>query len=172
MPGRYKGKIVDCDSGAVGANNTPLVKLMFKLGFNDKVLTWTGWFSDKVNQKTGKTYTELVLEKLVQCGFTGKCPSEMAKNKKDINKLFDTEKEWDLDIDYQEDKDGKKTKYFEVKWINNPKKSMKLDENKSVEVFKRMNLAGELARIKKSAPVNVKTVVEAQSKINESEIPF
>ena len=112
-PGRYKGSIVGCDSGTVGENNTPLAKLFFKIEEVNKTITWTGWFSDKVNAKTDKTYTELVIEKLIECGFTGKCVSEMSNPKADPSTLFNTEKVWDLDVDYQTDKNGNKTKYFE-----------------------------------------------------------
>lgn len=164
LPGRYKGRIVGCDSGAVGDNQAPLAKLFFKLEDHGKVITWTGWFSDKVNQKTDKTYTELVIEKLLECGFTGKCVSEMSNPSNDINTVFNTEKIWDLDIDYQTDKNGVKTKYFEVNWINDPEKSMssKLDHTQAVQVFKGMNLSGEIARIRKGMPVDAKKVKQVQ----------
>lgn len=174
LPGRYKGRIAGCDSGAVGENKTPLAKLFFKLEEGGKVLPWTGWFSDKVNQKTGKTYTELVIEKLLACGFTGKCVSEMSNPKLDINAMFNTEKVWDLDIDFQEDKHGVKTKYFEVNWINDPDKSAssKLDHAQAVQVFKGMNLGGEIARIRKGMPVDAKKVKDVQDQQMQEQQTF
>lgn len=173
LPGRYKGRIVGCDSGAVGDNNTPLAKLFFKLEEGGKVLPWTGWFSDKVNQKTGKTYTELVIEKLLECGFSGKCVSEMSNPKVEASNLFNTEKVWDLDIDFQTDKNGAKTNYFEVNWINDPEKAMssKLDHTQAVQVFKGMNLGGEIARIRKGMPVDAKKVKQAQDNMQQNTSP-
>ena len=163
MPGSYKGHIVDCDAGAVGANNTPLVKVVFKLETGDKV-TWTGWFSDKVNEKTGKTYTELVVDKLVSMGFSGKCVSEMSSLERNVPTLFDTNKVWDLEIDYQTDKDGKILEYFEVKWINDPEKqgTSKLDHVNAVTVFRGMKLGGLLTQAKKNAPARVEAKQEIE----------
>lgn len=169
MPGRYQGRIVACDSGAVGTNKTPLAKLFFKLEETGKTLPWTGWFSDKVNQKTGKTYTELVIEKLIECGFTGKCVSEMSNPNAVISDLFDTDKVWNLDIDHQTDKDGKKTEYFEVNWINDPEKTgtSKLDHVEAISVFKGMNLGGQIAKLRKGAkPTPKKKPVKKEADYN------
>lgn len=165
MPGYYEGKIVKVDSGAVGENKTPLVKVFFKIESLNAVVPWTGWFSDKTNAKTGKTYTELVIEKLVQLGFLGKCVSEMAEPNADVSKLFkNPEKVWSLDVDFQTDRNGQKTKYLEVKWINDPEKSgtSKLDHAQSVEVFKGMGIKGLLSQARKNAPVDAKEVKKAQ----------
>ena len=151
-PGRHQGRIVGIDSGPVGQNNTPVAKLFFEIDGIRKVVSWSGWFSEKVNQRTNKTYTQLVLEKLIECGFSGKCVSEMSDRSKRVEELFNTEKVWDLDIDYQTDKDGNVTQYFEVKWINDPDKpfTSKLDHGQAVQTFKGMNIGGELARLRQN----------------------
>lgn len=167
LPGNYKGRIVGMDSGAVGENNTPLVKIFFKV--EDKTLPWTGWFSTKVNQKTGKTYTELVIEKLLDLGFSGKCVSEMSDPNKDVNNLFNTSKEWDLEIDFQKDRNDIPTQYLEVKWINDPDKpsTSKLDHKQSVQVFSGMNIKGEIARLRKGRPVDA-----PKQDVTPNDIPF
>lgn len=173
MPGRFKGKIAGCDSGAVGANNAPMAKLFFKLEGETGLYPHTMWFSDKVNEKTGKTYTELVVEKLIEHGFRGKCVSEMSDEKIDVSDLFDTEKEWDIEIDYQVGKDGQITKYFEAKWVNDPEKSgtSKLDHAKAVSVFKGMGLGGMIAQ-KRGAVKKTETAPGTTENFAADEIPF
>lgn len=174
MPGRYKGKIVSCDSGAVGVNKTPIVKLSFKLAEVGKILTWTGWFSDKVNPRSGKTYAQLVVDQLVDCGFSGVCPSEMSAPNVSVSTLFDTEKEWNLDVGYKTDKDGNQTKYFEIKWINDPDRtsSSKLDHVEAISVFKGMNLGGMIMQARNGKPAP-KTKAPAKTfQVNPDDIPF
>lgn len=156
LPGSYKGKVCGMDSGAVGANKTPVAKVIFLLE-NGKKVTWTGWFSEKTNQKTGKTYSQLVVEKLVDLGFTGSCVSVMSNPSVNVDEVFNTSKEWDLEIDYQKDKNGEVTKYFEVKWINDPDKasSSKLDHVEATTVFKGMNLSGLIKQAQKEASADI-----------------
>jgi len=162
-PGTHKGKIVGCDAGVVGQNKTPVVKIFFEV--EGKKIPWTGWFSEKTNEKTGKTYSELVIEKLVELGFSGKCISEMSDPNKSAQQLFDCDFEWDLEIDFQTDKNGEKTKYMEVRWINNPNKGFKFNHQDSVEAFAGMK--GLLAQAKQ-------TVIKPkkQDKPASDDIPF
>lgn len=164
MPGSWKGRVVDCDAGAVGVNNTPLVKVVFEV--EGKKLPWTGWFSDKINEKTNKTYTQLNIEQLVALGFNGKCVSEMSLPGKNVETLFDTNKVWNLEVDYQTDKNGKILEYLEVKWINDPNSggTSKLDHATAVTTFKGMNLGGMLNQAKRNAPKRVEAKEEIVAK--------
>lgn len=175
-PGTYKGTVCGMDSGAVGQNGTLCAKILFNVPEINKKVAWTGWFSDKVNEKTGKTYTELLLEKLLELGFTGNCVSEMSDPSKKVENLFNVDKEWDLEIDFQVDRDGVVTSYLEVRWINDPERSFnsKLDHTKAVEGFRGMNIKGELMRLRSQMkPKTTKAPLSTNApEINEEDIPF
>ena len=173
--GSYKGKIINCDSGAVGPNNSPLVKVFFQIEGTNRTVPWTGWFSNKTD-KNGESSTSRVLKKLVELGFTGECVSELSKPDKDIHSLFNTGKVWNLEISKQVAQDGTVTKYFQIDWINDPEGSgsNKLDYVNSVSVFK--GIKGALMQAKRDA--GVKTTNNAPSNSapqldhNGNEIPF
>jgi len=168
MPGIYKGKVVGCDAGGVGDNNTPVVKIAFKLTESNKTVVWQGWMSEKVNEKTGKSYKQLVIEKLIELGFAGSCLSELADPKARTDILFNIEKEWDLDISFQVDKNGVQTKYLQVDWINDPNRQpVKFDHVKSVQLFKGMNVAGDIARIRNEMGAQ-KPAQQAQMPMNNN----
>ena len=148
--GIYSGKICAADAGVVGVNNSPLVKVYFKIEEYKYPIQWTGWFSSKLNEKRNVPHMEIVVEKLMELGFSGRCPSELADPKRNVAELLNTNKTWSLDIVYETDQDGKIRKYPEVKWINDPETSgsPKLDHAQAVQTFQGLRLPGLVTKIK------------------------
>ena len=144
-PGTYNGKICGCTIDIVGEKQTACFKIKFDIKYDEDqrfFSTWQGWCSDKVNEKTGKTYTQLAVDKIVSLGFKGNDLTDMA-SQKPVGDLFDTEKEYEVVVEYQKDINGNETKYLQVRFINTWTKP---PMNKIVEITHGLSLPGELAR--------------------------
>lgn len=162
MPGIYRGSVQSVILDQVGSNNTLVAKVSFNVPDLGKTVTWSGWFSDKVNQKTNKTYSQLVVEKLVDLGFNGNTLADIVEG--NTMALFNTEKVWNLDIDWQVDRDNVRTGYLEVKWINDPDKQYTSKLNRAQAVQATKGYDGLLMKARANTPVN--------NSHDTSDIPF
>lgn len=161
--GRHSGKIVECDTKIVGEKETRLCEVTFELEAGEKV-KWTGWFSEKINARTNKTYTELVIDQLLILGFKSECLSELANPKIKIETIFDCKKTWSLDITRQTNKNGEVLDFFCVSRIfDNEEKSF---ENKNEETYKETKNA--------FAQTNIKAMLATakRNRKKHEELPF
>ena len=170
-PGLYKGKITACNIKVVGEKETTVVEIEFQVIGVGRV-RWNGWFSSKVNEKTKKTYTQLVIQNIAKLGFAGKDIEEMADPKRNIDDLFDTDREWDVDVDWQEDRDGNRTKYKRISRIMFGGDS-RSEENKFdvIKKFKGMNLRGELLKAREESKVEPTNRSDSSS-FKSDDVPF
>ena len=113
-PGKYKGKIMGCVLDVIGEKKTPCIKITFDV--NGEEVEWTGWFSPKLNERTGKTYAQLVMDTVLKLGYQGRNIQEVSVIP--VDELFHTQKEFSVTIGYQTKKDGTDSAFLEIKYIN------------------------------------------------------
>lgn len=119
LPEQTVGKIVGATMREVGTKKSLCVEILFKSKEVQQKIKWKGWLSNKVNESTGKTYTQLVIEQLKTLSYKNNDVSLLAYPDARIDELFDVDREWELaDVHYDTDSEGKETKYVVASWIN------------------------------------------------------
>ena len=136
------------------------------------------FLGNKVVGETGKTSTQLTIEKLLKMGYRGNSLDEAADPSIAITTLFDTAKNHDLYMDWQR-KDGVATKYFKIISANTGMNKSKEQQQYVIEKFKGMGIQGDfiIAKSKTSYLESEKTDKEildqkGNESFTEDDIPF
>ena len=148
-PGDYEGIISDCEMTKVGINETPVIKIGWKVegGFGDRLIYLNLWLTDTTLQREGfpdKTVAERSIEELMRLGYCGETLSELNDPDKTLGQLFkDTSKVYPLRIEYQKDKNGEIKKdfngdpFYMVRYVS--RSHPKFDYNQSRAAFRQQD---------------------------------
>ena len=183
--GSYEAKVSGCNFKIIGEKETPMVEIAFKLEEESKTIRWNSFLTETILQQKGISVAENTVNQLIDLGFRGKDVIDMADPNRPVHELFDVEKIWNVEVDYQTDRNGVKTKYLEVKWFNDPnKQSMRkdkvsFDETRQVMKGKGMSFAGLFMKNRKGQPKqeskqdsNAAASSGANTDVNGKPLPF